>query len=100
MFGPASGFGVRLQAGHRLVTGGPFAFVRHPMYLGVIAAGAGMFLLFRTWAALFFALLMLGLVVRARREEKLLAQEFGAEWRAYAIRVPAWIPWRKSIGPS
>ena len=93
MFGPSSGFGVRLHASHRLVTAGPYAHIRHPMYLAVIGAGIGSFLLYRTWAALCFAVIMLGLMVRARREEKVLAEEFGLEWKVYASRVPAWFPW-------
>lgn len=92
MFGPSSGFGVRLQATHRLVTTGPYAHVRHPMYLAVITAAIGSLLLYRTWAALGFAIIMFGLPVRARREESVLLQEFGPEWEAYASQVPAWLP--------
>ena len=92
MFGPSSGFGVRLHATHRLVTAGPYAHIRHPMYLAVIGVGIGSFLLYRTWAALCFAVIMLGLVVRARREEKVLAEEFSLEWKVYTSRVPAWFP--------
>lgn len=92
MFGPSSGFGVRLHVAHRLVTAGPYAHIRHPMYLAAIGVGIGSFLLYRTWAALGFAIIMLGLVVRARREEKVLAEEFGPEWKVYTSRVPAWFP--------
>jgi protein-S-isoprenylcysteine O-methyltransferase Ste14 len=92
MFGPSSGFGVRLQVAHRLITAGPYAHIRHPMYLAVIGAGIGSFLLYRTWATLGFAIIMLGLVVRARREEKVLAEEFGPEWKLYTSRAPAWFP--------
>ena len=92
MFGPASGFGVRLSAGHCLIDSGPYARVRHPMYLAVMIAALGSLLLYRTWATLAFAILMLGLVVRARREERVLAQEFGQQWQEYAARVPAWLP--------
>lgn len=92
MFGPSTGFGVRLHAAHRLVTTGPYAHVRHPMYLAVITTAMGSLLLYRTWAALGFAVIMFGLVVRARREERVLAQEFGAEWKTYISQVPAWIP--------
>ncbi len=99
MFGPSVSLGVRLYAQHRLITTGPFALVRHPMYLGVCAAGAGSLLLYRTWAALAFALFIFGLQVRARREEKVLEEEFAAEWRAYAARVPAWLPrWNRRSG--
>jgi len=92
MFGPSSGLGVRLHAHHHLVTAGPYALVRHPMYLGVIGAGIGALFLYRTWATLAFAFTMLGLVFRARREEKVLHEEFGPEWEAYASHVPAWLP--------
>jgi len=92
MFGPSSGFGVRLHAEHRLISTGPYAYVRHPMYLGVIAAAIGSLLLYRTWAALAFAIIMFGTMVRARREERVLAQEFGPQWEAYASQVPAWLP--------
>jgi protein-S-isoprenylcysteine O-methyltransferase Ste14 len=96
MFSPSSGFGVALFAGHRLITAGPYALVRHPMYLGVMLAAWGSLLLFRTWAVLGFAIMMFGLVFRARREERVLADEFGDAWRAYAARVPAWLPRRKT----
>lgn len=92
MFGPSSGFGVRLKATHRLVTTGPYALVRHPMYLAVIAAAIGCLLLYRTWAALVLVIIMFGLAVRARREESVLVQEFGPEWEAYASQVPPWLP--------
>jgi protein-S-isoprenylcysteine O-methyltransferase Ste14 len=89
MFGPSSGLGVRLQAAHRLITDGPYAHVRHPMCLAVIALAIGSLFLYRTWATLLFAVEAFGLAVRARREEDVLRQEFGAEWEAYASRVPA-----------
>jgi len=101
MFGPSSGFGVRLHAKHRLVTTGPYAHVRHPMYVGVISTAIGSLLLYRTWTSLGFAIIMFGLAVRARREEGVLAQEFGNEWKAYASQVPPWLPrlrWRKEGG--
>lgn len=92
MFAPSSGFGVRLQRPRQLVTTGPYAYVRHPMYLAVIASSFGILLLHRTWAGVFLAVTMLGLVVRARREERVLANTCGQEWEAYAARVPAWVP--------
>jgi protein-S-isoprenylcysteine O-methyltransferase Ste14 len=92
MFAPSTGFGVRLQAVHRLVTTGAYARIRHPMYLSVIATALGTFFLYRTWASLLFAVGMFGLVIRARREERVLAEEFPVEWAAYTSRVPAWWP--------
>jgi protein-S-isoprenylcysteine O-methyltransferase Ste14 len=59
------------------------------MCLAVIALAIGSLFLYRTWATLLFAVEAFGLAVRARREEDVLRQEFGAEWEAYASRVPA-----------
>ena len=101
MFGPSTGFAVRLQVEHRLVVSGPYAHVRHPMYLAVISTAFGSLLLYGTWATLLFAVAMLGLIVRARREEGVLFAEFGPEWEAYASRVPKWFPrlgGRRNIG--
>ena len=91
-FGLSSGFAASLYADHELVQTGPFRYVRHPMYLGVILAAAGALLIFRTWAMLIFAPISLGIIFRARREERLLAQAFGEDWQAYKKRVPGWIP--------
>ena len=92
MFGAASGFGVRLYATHRLVTNGPYAVIRHPMYLGVIMAFAGSILVYRTWACVLYALMVVGLPVRARAEDRALAGAFGEEWERYRRRVPGWVP--------
>ena len=92
MFDASSGFGVRLRASHRLITRGPYAFMRHPMYLAVILAGLGALLIYKTWAMAFFASNMFGLIYRARGEEQALVAEFPEEWAAYCRRVPAWLP--------
>lgn len=84
--------GAQLYADHRLVTGGPYALVRHPMYLGILLAGLGGILIYNTWTWVFVALHFLGLTLRARREEQVLAQAFGEAWREYCQRVPAFLP--------
>jgi len=97
MYNVSSTLGAQLYADHRLITHGPFAWIRHPMYVGVIMASFGGLLIYRTWALVFAATTFLGLTVRARREEQALAAEFGGQWQAYCQRVPAWIPrlhWR------
>lgn len=92
MFAPSSSFGVRLQKPRQLVTTGPYAYVRHPMYVAVITSSFGILLLYRTWAGAILTFCMFGLVFRARREERVLANTFGPEWEAYAARVPGWVP--------
>ena len=42
----STGFGVQLFADHQLVMKGPFAIVRHPMYVGLILASFGALLIY------------------------------------------------------
>jgi protein-S-isoprenylcysteine O-methyltransferase Ste14 len=88
--------GAELYREHRLITHGPYAVIRHPMYAGVLLAALGATLIFRTWAMAIFLPISLVVVARAGREEALLAEEFTGAWEAYMARVPKWIPgWRK-----
>ncbi len=91
-YAPSSAAGVRLDAAHRLITSGPFAVVRHPMYVGIEMTTFGSLLLYRTWATLWLWVSFSGLVVRARQEDRALRLEFGAAWEAYRDRVPGWLP--------
>ncbi len=78
---------VAIQDAHRLVTDGPYRLVRHPRYLGIVLFAAGLALVFRSWPALALAVaIKLVLLWRIRDEEALMADEFGAEWAAYARR--------------
>jgi protein-S-isoprenylcysteine O-methyltransferase Ste14 len=92
MYNVSSAFGNQLYSDHELVTSGPFALVRHPMYLGALIAGVGGVLLYRTWAALLAIAHVAVFFVRAGKEEQALAAEFGETWRRYAQRVPAGLP--------
>jgi protein-S-isoprenylcysteine O-methyltransferase Ste14 len=77
----------------RLVTGGPYAFSRHPVYLGEIATAIGInlptFGLFSALAVLYFVVCE---VLRMRWEEGVLARAFPNEYPAYARRVPRYAP--------
>jgi protein-S-isoprenylcysteine O-methyltransferase Ste14 len=92
MFFVSTSFGAQLYANHQLVTHGPFAIVRHPMYSGLIAAGIGSLLIYQTWTTVAFAVFAPFVLFRARREEQALAVEFGEEWQAYCCRVPRFLP--------
>ena len=75
---------VTIQKDHQLITDGPYRWVRHPRYLGVMALAVGASLVFRSWAGLAACLGLLGLTVqRIADEEALLGREFGAQWEAY-----------------
>jgi protein-S-isoprenylcysteine O-methyltransferase Ste14 len=84
---------VTIQAGHNLITDGPYRYLRHPRYLGIVLFTLGIALLYRSWLALILvALFTLVLVWRIQGEEALLHQEFGAAWEAYARRSWRLIP--------
>jgi protein-S-isoprenylcysteine O-methyltransferase Ste14 len=77
-----------------LVSSGPFAIVRNPLYLGNIAIWIGFALTARlVWLAPVI-LILLGLEYHAivRWEEQLLESRRGDEYRDYTSRVPRWFP--------
>jgi protein-S-isoprenylcysteine O-methyltransferase Ste14 len=92
MYNVSTSFGAQLYTEHRLIIKGPYSFVRHPMYLGVLVASLGGLLIYQTWTALFVIATFLSLFRRAQHEEQALAAEFGQQWEEYCQRVPGWIP--------
>jgi protein-S-isoprenylcysteine O-methyltransferase Ste14 len=78
---------------HRVVDGGPYRVVRHPIYAGLIAAVLSTALAEATPTALAgWAAIAVGLWLKARAEETFLVQEFGEAYRAYRRRVPMLVP--------
>jgi protein-S-isoprenylcysteine O-methyltransferase Ste14 len=88
----STGFGAQLFKDHQLVTSGPFAIVRNPMYVGFIMAAFGALLIYSTWMTLIFACLSPLSAIRAHREEAALSAEFGGQWVEYCKRVPTFFP--------
>jgi len=77
----------------RLVTSGPFALCRNPMYLGHLIFLAGLALSLHSWAAAALALATAGwFQFRVRRDERRLAERFGEPYMQYCSRVKRWIP--------
>lgn len=78
----------------RLLTGGIYALVRHPLYTSFILfifPGTGM--LFRSWPALFVPFVLYGLFrISIRKEEEYLESKFGEDYRSYRARVNAIFP--------
>jgi protein-S-isoprenylcysteine O-methyltransferase Ste14 len=82
-----------LQRTHVLETGGPYAHVRHPGYLGAWLAGFGAMLVFRNGLAMpLFVLFSWLLAVRARHEDLMLETHFGDAYRTWAARTGAFLP--------
>ncbi len=84
---------VKLLKEHELVQDGPYAFVRHPMYLGWWVCMLGLVLLYPVWAmSLLFLFSVVSFFNRARREEAALAERFGGAWADYKRRTKRLIP--------
>jgi protein-S-isoprenylcysteine O-methyltransferase Ste14 len=80
---------VRIQEdrGHQVVTGGPYRYVRHPMYVGIILLFPCMALFLGSWwawvPAMLIAMLM---VIRAALEDRTLQAELPG-YAEYARQV-------------
>jgi protein-S-isoprenylcysteine O-methyltransferase Ste14 len=83
---------VTVKEGHTLTTSGPYRWVRHPIYSGILAALVGTALAVGTARALIGAgLIMLGFVVKLRLEEERMRETF-AEYDDYARHTARLIP--------
>ena len=77
----------------RLVTGGPYSFSRHPVYLGEIATAVGVNLATAGWLGALAVVYFIGAeLLRMRWEEGVLARAFPNDYPAYAARVPRYFP--------
>ncbi|TFK58140.1 hypothetical protein BDN72DRAFT_782467, partial [Pluteus cervinus] len=101
---------------HKLVTIGPYAYVRHPSYAAAVFAGVGASMyhlssdslvghMIRRWLPLTFgtdwvvwtswifftSVMVLGLRPKMQREDKMLREAFGDAWERWEKEVPYWI---------
>jgi protein-S-isoprenylcysteine O-methyltransferase len=87
---------LRIEPGHRLVQHGPYRFIRHPGYAGVLLLLAGLPLIFQNqnWYGFLWLGLVCGsfMIVRIPQEEAMLIEAFGDEYRAYIKCTKRLIP--------
>lgn len=85
---------LEIREGHRLVTEGVYAYVRHPMYASFFLWGVTQALLVANWVAGFAGLVAVFLLyaVRQSREEAMMRATFGAEYDAYCARTKRLVP--------
>jgi protein-S-isoprenylcysteine O-methyltransferase Ste14 len=85
---------VTKKAGHHIVDTGPYRFVRHPIYLGLIlAVSATAIEKGNTFALLGAAIMILAFYTKARREERFLSAELGEDaYDAYARKTAMLVP--------
>ena len=84
---------ISVKKDHELIRTGPYAYVRHPIYTGVLTAFFGSALSLGEWRGLAAVFLMLAaLQIKIRREEQLMKDEFAEEYEVYKKEVKAIIP--------
>jgi protein-S-isoprenylcysteine O-methyltransferase Ste14 len=86
------GMPMSIKENRELVTAGPYRFVRHPIYTGMIVAILGSALVGGLPWLVFFVAYMIYFLYSATREEKMLAEEFPDTYPAYKKRTKMVIP--------
>jgi len=84
---------LRLRESHHLITSGPYANLRHPMYTAISGFGVALALLTSNVLFILIAVLVIvGLMVRVPREEKMMMDAFGPEYQAYMKQAGRFFP--------
>jgi protein-S-isoprenylcysteine O-methyltransferase Ste14 len=84
---------VALRAGHELIRSGPYARIRHPIYTGMLVMVGGTALAvgrYRGLAA--FAIILLAITWKAKKEEALLVGQFGSAFDDYRRHAGFFLP--------
>lgn len=86
---------LEIRQQHELVSGGPYAFIRHPMYTSFLLMGLGQAFLLSNWIAgaaglIGFAVLFF---LRVDKEERMMLEIFGPRYRDYMERTKRIIPY-------
>ena len=84
---------LQLREEHHLVTTGPYARVRHPIYTAMFGYGTSLALVTANWVFLGLAVLVIGgLIARVPKEEQMMLEEFGEEYKAYIKNTGRFFP--------
>jgi protein-S-isoprenylcysteine O-methyltransferase Ste14 len=85
---------VTIKEDHELITTGPYAVVRHPIYTGILAGFAGMAIaVSQVRGVIAFVLIFLALWAKLRMEEEWMRSQFGETYAAYFHQTAALLPY-------
>jgi protein-S-isoprenylcysteine O-methyltransferase Ste14 len=86
---------LEIRAEHKLVSTGLYSVIRHPMYTAFLLMGLGQALLLANWVAGLAGLLGFAILffLRVGKEERMMLETFGSEYRAYMQRTKRLIPY-------
>jgi len=84
---------VTIRKEHELIRTGPYAHIRHPIYTGILTAVAGTAIAIGEYRAILaFAVIAIGFVVKAKREESFLAMQFGPAFDEHRRHTGFFLP--------
>ncbi|MGD8456228.1 MAG: isoprenylcysteine carboxylmethyltransferase family protein [Anaerolineales bacterium] len=79
---------VRAESGHHIIDTGPYGIVRHPIFTMMLVMFFGITVVFAAWWTwVVYIILVVGYVIKAEAEEKILSQYSAKEYAAYQKRV-------------
>ena len=85
---------VTIKQGHELITTGPYAVVRHPIYTGILTGFLGMAIaISQVRGFIVFALIFLAFWIKLRMEEQWMRSQFGETYASYAHQTAALVPY-------
>ena len=84
---------VALKENHEIIKRGPYAYVRHPMYSGLLLMALGTAIFFgHAFGFVLFLFFLIAFFTRAKGEEKLLSKHFPEEYPEYKKKTKMLIP--------
>ncbi len=84
---------LRMREAHHLVTTGPYAWIRHPIYLTMMIFVTAIALIAANWFLMAFLVIsIVDLALRIPREEQMMIEVFGDEYQAYMQRTGRLLP--------
>ncbi len=84
---------LQLREEHHLVTTGPYSRIRHPLYTAMLGYGTSLALVTANWVFIALAVAVVaGLFARVPKEEQMMIEEFGEEYKAYMQRTGRFFP--------
>ena len=85
---------VTIKQGHEMITTGPYAVLRHPIYTGILAGFLGMAIaISQVRGFIVFVLIFLVFWPKLRMEEKWMRSQFGETYATYARQTAALVPY-------
>jgi protein-S-isoprenylcysteine O-methyltransferase Ste14 len=86
---------LEIREKHQLISSGPYALIRHPMYTSFLLIALGQALLLSNWVVGLAGLIGFAILffLRVNKEERMMLENFGPQYRTYMERTKRIIPY-------